>query len=155
MKKLLAVALIVAGVAQAQTVEDCNNNHFIYILYAQNLSTTQCLDAKDCQDYLDTIKKNCSADMIIQQDLSVKKAITNIQRKKDNFIAASKETKRLASLPGVRIGMTSDQVLKETSWGKPRSVNRTTTTRGTREQWVYGYPNYLYFENGVLTSIQN
>jgi hypothetical protein len=56
---------------------------------------------------------------------------------------------------GVRIGMTVQEVI-ESSWGKPEHVNRTTSTYGTREQWVYpGYHNYLYFENGVLTSIQN
>jgi hypothetical protein len=56
---------------------------------------------------------------------------------------------------GVRIGMTAQEVI-ESSWGKPEHVNRTTSTYGTREQWVYpGYHNYLYFENGVLTSIQN
>lgn len=56
---------------------------------------------------------------------------------------------------GVRIGMTVQEVI-ESSWGKPAHVNRTTSTYGTREQWVYpGYHNYLYFENGVLTSIQN
>lgn len=25
----------------------------------------------------------------------------------------------------------------------------------SREQWVYGNGNYLYFEDGTLTSIQN
>ena len=68
---------------------------------------------------------------------------------------AAAEIARKARLPGVRIGMTADQVIKETSWGKPRSINRHTTAYGTREQWVYGYPNYLYFTNGILTSIQN
>jgi len=55
---------------------------------------------------------------------------------------------------GVTIGMTKDRVLKS-NWGKPINVNRTTTSRGVREQWVYGGQNYLYFENGILTAIQN
>ena len=65
------------------------------------------------------------------------------------------EAARLAALPGVRIGMSADAVLTKSSWGKPASVNRTTTAAGTREQWVYGSSNYLYFTNGVLTAIQN
>ena len=65
------------------------------------------------------------------------------------------EAARLAALPGARIGMSADTVLKKTSWGQPSSVNRTTTAAGTREQWVYGGGNYLYFTNGVLTAIQN
>ena len=55
---------------------------------------------------------------------------------------------------GVTIGMTPSEV-HASKWGKPKSVNRTTSAYGTREQWVYGGGNYLYFENGVLTSIQN
>ena len=55
---------------------------------------------------------------------------------------------------GVHIGMTQDEVLKS-SWGRPQSINTTTYTFGTHEQWVYGGRNYLYFENGILKTIQN
>lgn len=55
---------------------------------------------------------------------------------------------------GVRTGMTQQEVL-DSSWGKPKSVNKTTTRYGVHEQWVYGNNNYLYFENGILTTIQN
>lgn len=58
-------------------------------------------------------------------------------------------------LPGARIGMNEKQVLNNTNWGTPKSVNRTTTRYGVREQWVYGNGNYLYFENGKLITIQN
>lgn len=55
---------------------------------------------------------------------------------------------------GVRVGMTKAEVAAS-CWGKPKSINSTTTARGTREQWVYGR-DYLYFdENGLLTTIQN
>jgi hypothetical protein len=40
------------------------------------------------------------------------------------------------------------------SWGEPNDINKTTTSSGTHEQWVYS-SNYLYFENGKLTAIQN
>ncbi len=56
---------------------------------------------------------------------------------------------------GVSIGMTPKEVIEKTSWGKPKSVNRTTNQYGVSEQWVYGDGNYLYFDNGKLTSIQN
>lgn len=57
---------------------------------------------------------------------------------------------------GVEIGMTKERVLLS-NWGKPEHVNRTTRANGTvHEQWVYaGRHNYLYFEDGILTSIQN
>ncbi|MGS2779879.1 hypothetical protein ACVBAX_21310 [Robertmurraya sp. GLU-23] len=55
---------------------------------------------------------------------------------------------------GVKIGMTKDEVLNS-SWGKPDSINTTTSVYGNSEQWVYGNGNYLYFENEVLVTIQN
>ncbi len=54
---------------------------------------------------------------------------------------------------GVIIGMSKEQALAS-SWGKPRRINRTTTARGATEQWVYS-GGYLYFVNGILTTIQN
>lgn len=56
--------------------------------------------------------------------------------------------------PGAYIGMTPQQVINDTNWGKPKSINRTTTAAGTSEQWVYGIGTYLYFDNDRLTSIQ-
>lgn len=68
---------------------------------------------------------------------------------------AETERKRREALPSPRIGMTREQVINQTRWGKPYDVNRTTTARGTREQWVYGDRRYLYFDNGILTTIQD
>lgn len=51
----------------------------------------------------------------------------------------------------VSVGMTKEMC--RLSWGEPQKVNKTTTNNGIREQWVY-YANYLYFEDGILTSIQ-
>lgn len=50
------------------------------------------------------------------------------------------------------IGMTEDEVLAS-SWGRPSSRNTTTTKGGIHEQWVYRR-GYLYFDNGILTAIQ-
>jgi hypothetical protein len=47
-----------------------------------------------------------------------------------------------------------DSLAKE-SWGDPEDINRTVGSWGVREQWVYSNENYLYFENGILTSWQN
>ena len=54
---------------------------------------------------------------------------------------------------GVRIGMSQEEVL-QSSWGRPERVNRSVYSFGTHEQWVYGSGNYLYFEDGKLTSMQ-
>lgn len=57
--------------------------------------------------------------------------------------------------PSPRIGMTQSQVINGTNWGGPTDINRTITAGGTREQWVYGNRRYLYFDNGILTAIQD
>lgn len=54
---------------------------------------------------------------------------------------------------GVSVGMTAIQV-RATCWGKPTTINETITSSRKHEQWVYGSNQYLYFDNGVLTSIQ-
>jgi len=56
----------------------------------------------------------------------------------------------------VRIGMTEYQAM--ISWGKPNEINQTITSYGVSEQWVYKHFNsnqYLYFENGILETIQD
>lgn len=52
-----------------------------------------------------------------------------------------------------RIGMSQMQALAST-WGTPKKINTTTTALGKHEQWVYN-EGYLYFVDGVLTTIQN
>ncbi|MFW1807586.1 DUF4124 domain-containing protein [Acinetobacter ursingii] len=56
-----------------------------------------------------------------------------------------------------KIGMTSGQA-ENSTWGYPDDVNKTTTASGVHEQWVYRRmykSKYLYFQNGILTSIQD
>jgi hypothetical protein len=53
----------------------------------------------------------------------------------------------------VFIGMTAAQA--KMSWGEPSDVNRTIVQGLVNEQWVYGDEDYLYFDNGILTGIQN
>lgn len=54
---------------------------------------------------------------------------------------------------GVAVGMTRQQVLAS-CWGKPRTINRTTTGAGSEEQFVYPGFNYVYLDNGIVTSVQ-
>jgi hypothetical protein len=53
----------------------------------------------------------------------------------------------------IRIGMTDDMII--IIKGKPREINRSVYSFGTKEQWIYGNieeREYYYFENGKLTS---
>ena len=56
-------------------------------------------------------------------------------------------------------GMTREEVLA--SWGRPTKSNISEGSWGVDERWIYRspsryYPNtrYVYFRNGILTSIQ-
>ena len=53
----------------------------------------------------------------------------------------------------VRIGMTDEQAVA--AWGRPESINDTTTPNGTMSQWVYNERTaYLYVVNGVVVGSQ-
>jgi hypothetical protein len=56
----------------------------------------------------------------------------------------------------VRTGMTAAEVKR--SWGSPTKINTSIGSYGKHEQWVYERENYknqyLYIQNGVLTSMQ-
>ena len=76
-----------------------------------------------------------------------------------NTITLSKESdnttpKEIIVIKEPAIGMTKDEVLDST-WGKPKDINKTTTAYGTREQWCYSGYKYIYFKNGIVTSIQD
>jgi hypothetical protein len=61
----------------------------------------------------------------------------SLQRTAD--LEAKAEQRRIAAekrREGVSIGMSQQDVL-DSSWGKPRKINRTTYSWGTKEQWVY------------------
>lgn len=58
----------------------------------------------------------------------------------------------LARQGKVKIGW-NKELCKE-AWGEPREVSKTTTAYGVHEQWVYYGNRYLYFDNGILTTIQ-
>ena len=50
------------------------------------------------------------------------------------------------------VGM-SEHDANLSAWGPPQQINRTVTTYGTNEQWVYGTGRYLYLVNGRVTAI--
>ena len=55
---------------------------------------------------------------------------------------------------GAKIGMTPNQVLTKTHWGKPQYTNVTTDELGKLEQWIYGdYVNFLIFDNDRLGAV--
>lgn len=180
-KTLIASLMMAAGIANAQ---DCIHATVKVSMSRTSVSTCKisvlkesCLKdielVKSCTRTDESIKEQCEGR---EQDYICSRAIRE-QRQHKEFIVLiteaielgeienkkekaeiekwEKERKRRAALPGVSIGDSANHVIKNTSWGRPDSVNKTTTSAGTREQWVYGSRNYLYFTNGILTTIQN
>ena len=80
------------------------------------------------------------------------RSIAQLQQRAKARAAYNAELKKK---PGASIGMTAQQVINKTNWGRPDKVNRTTTPNGVDEQWVYDGGSYLYFHNGILRAIQN
>ncbi|MBT2278846.1 hypothetical protein J7E51_12815 [Priestia megaterium] len=89
------------------------------------------------------------------EDIEITKA--QIKRKSDEVTdewdAQEKQEKIQNTNP--QIGMTKEEVINDTRWGKPNDVNRTITKYGVEEQWVYNVYGYLYFEDDKVTAIQN
>lgn len=51
-----------------------------------------------------------------------------------------------------KVGMTAAEVRK-TKWGYPDKINKDTYANYVKEQWVYDSYGYVYFTNGVVTSV--
>ncbi len=77
-----------------------------------------------------------------QQAKHLKECIAKWGKEKGTLIANKK----------VQIGMTKEMCTA--AWGKPQSINTTISNHRTHEQWVYGIGTYLYFENGILITVQ-
>ncbi|WP_342494866.1 hypothetical protein MHH29_01675 [Bacillus sp. FSL K6-0046] len=54
----------------------------------------------------------------------------------------------------VSVGISKEEVLIE-GWGKPKKTKKIQTADHTMEQWIYKGNKYLYFENGILSTISN
>ncbi len=67
--------------------------------------------------------------------------------------ALDRRYSKSVGIPTPEIGMTAEEV-RNSTWGSPRDTNKTTYEWGTKEQWVYSGYRYIYFENGIVTAIQ-
>jgi len=123
------------------------------------------------QRYHPEAKEYATAKDIYEQSLRDREEA----RKKEEAAAAKAEAERLAKMSKierimekygcdegtarliherrVKLGMTAEQA--RAAWGNPWHVNRSVGSYGVHEQWCYSTGNYLYFEDGILTSWQN
>jgi hypothetical protein len=63
------------------------------------------------------------------------------------------ETWNIIVAQRVKLGMTKDMAIL--SWGEPLDTNTTINTNSRHEQLVYPNGRYIYFVNGILTTVQH
>lgn len=98
-----------------------------------------------------TVNKASPEGIAVQQKNQAELALAQQQRQTElDELSGAKCTKDKKA----HLGESTARTLK-CGWGKPQKINRSTYQFGTREQWVYGDGNYLYFHDGILNSIQN
>lgn len=88
----------------------------------------------------------------------IKKFAIQVFGSKENWIKErNKEIEIVENVEEVKlepqIGMTKEEV-ENSTWGIPEKINKTTTAFGVSEQWVYPNYQYIYFDNGIVTAIQ-
>jgi len=106
-------------------------NYFMARYFAERIGSYSGYGEQEVKEYSDKILKELTSEVI-----------------------ANNREQLQTRAKSVQLGMNQQQV-RESSWGNPNKINTTTTSYGVHEQWVYSGYNYLYFENGILTSIQN
>ncbi len=75
----------------------------------------------------------------------------NLEKKKALIEKAEKEKEEYEQNKP-QIGMTATEV-ENSSWGKPKKINKTTYSWGVKEQWCYSNYRYVYLENGIVYAI--
>ncbi len=138
--------------ALAKAREYMNQNNYSSVMSTlSNLLNENNAEINELYNNAKTEKERIEAERKAQEEAEEKARAKKEAEEKAKEEAEEKARKKRE---GVTIGMTQQDVL-DSMWGKPQSVNRTVTSGHVYEQWVYGYPNYLYFTDGILTSIQN
>lgn len=130
-----------------------NNKNDIWLPFKGAKESIQ-KSKQECIEYLNSEKR------LFLSDIEKANSKRHVQIEKENSETRKRnsEQQKLFAIrmnkPDVKIGMTRQQVVKNTRWGAPLRVNTTFTKYGTSEQWVYWGYKYLYFENGQLAIIQ-
>lgn len=94
---------------------------------------------------------------VSKMKMADEKRIPEDQAKARETLNALRETvAKLIQEHHLSIGMTAEEC--RLAWGRPSEVNGTVTGDHENQQWVYRrYPNnhYLYFDHGILSSVQD
>lgn len=137
----------------AKDYEQLDNNYAFLIQYHSASSEAAAAERIKQQAERDkeTARKRAEAEAA-REEAARKARMKPIEKIMEKYGCSYDEAYRVLHHEVV-LGMTAE--LCRASWGKPRDINRSTGSWGVHEQWCYSSGNYLYFEDGILTSIQN
>lgn len=128
------------------------------VVGGQALAVNKCKDATGKVTYQEHPCGNASSAEVIKAAPAMDTGGGDVSAEERLQKIRSDNAKFDAMMSGrVMRGMTAAQV--KNAWGNPSAVNQSTGSYGVNEQWVYrrvhGETQYIYFENGVVTSIQS
>lgn len=92
------------------------------------------------------------SDLISKEKLGIQSKEKWLEAERDRIINEGKWEEIMSKVPPA-IGMTASEV-RDSSWGGPDKINKTTYEFGVHEQWVYSNYRYVYLEDGIVTTIQ-
>ena len=106
-------------------------------------------DNDDVTIYKDNLKNGIShyRHYFRDKDLAISKNLESMQE-----YASDKQQKEILKNSIPTVGMTDSQV-RSSKWGNPDKINKDTYSWGTTEQWVYDKYGYVYFKNGIVSSV--
>lgn len=117
-----------------------NQNEHDSVLYAEKVKLIAEQQQKEYKAKLQKEKEIQAAEQKAKRAIEI---IRKYGKYYGNLILAGK----------VQLGMTKQMCIEV--WEEPIDVNTTITPGNVNEQWVYSLDCYLYFDNGILTAIQN
>ncbi|ANS76340.1 hypothetical protein AWM70_18630 [Paenibacillus yonginensis] len=130
------------------------NSELLSVINTYSACMTGSALTDECMQVSDSIKS-----LYDKEILNLARYFNYVNRISDRAIAEAEADKVKAiqdfneKYYNPQIGMTKEKV-EESRWGEPAKINKTTTEYGVHEQWVYGGGRYVYFEDGIVTSIQ-
>ena len=128
-------------------------------LYVSAMSNFEDEDYKHAYNNIEKIPNDYNGQFaeeisLVRKKLKDRYEIDKEETEKSNEILADAQEQYDLQHTKPQIGMTQEEVINKTGWGKPDDINRTTTKYGVEEQWVYNIYGYVYFEDGKVTAIQ-
>lgn len=139
-----------------------NNKHLDYGTYDVNISTPLDISIQPAsvQSVFGNKGANLTGDQVLKDPVRVhcyNELVINEYSAGVSIPSSLPSQSSSTSVPNQKplpaIWMTEQQVMDST-WGKPQKINKTTTARNIHEQWCYPNCKYIYFDNGVVTGIQ-